>query len=55
MNERMVQLGLMLWRRMAFLRSPAGLTVLAVALVGLRLLWIQLQRPADLETNANAL
>ena len=37
---------------MACLRSPAGLALLAVSLVGLRLLWIYLQRPAHLEENA---
>lgn len=35
-----------LWRRTAFLRSGIGLTMVAVALVGLRLLWIHLHLPA---------
>ena len=35
-----------LWRRTAFLRSGVGLVCVVVALVGLRLLWVQLQRPA---------
>jgi hypothetical protein len=43
-----------LWRRTAFLRSPVGLAILAVAFVGLRLVWVHLQRPAHLEANAAA-
>jgi hypothetical protein len=37
-----------------FLRSGAGLAVAAVAFVGLRLLWIQLQHPAHFNEIANA-
>jgi hypothetical protein len=54
MNKRLAQFGVWLWRRTAFLRSRAGLVVLAVALVGGRLLWIHVQRPPHLEANATA-
>ena len=40
-----------LWRRTALLGSGAGLTILAVALVGLLWWWIQAQRPAYLAEN----
>ena len=45
MNKRVVQFSLMLWRWTALLRSGAGLAILAVALVGSRWWWIQVQRP----------
>ena len=44
----------MLWRRTALLRTGAGLALLAVSVVGLRLWWIHLQRPAHLAENAAA-
>jgi hypothetical protein len=53
MNERLAQVGSWLWRRTACLRSRAGLVILAVAVVGLRLLWIHLERPAHLESIAS--
>jgi hypothetical protein len=52
MNKRMAQFSSWLWRRTAFWRSGAGLTILAVALVGLRWWWVQLQRPAHVKENA---
>ncbi len=52
MNERISQFTVMLWRRTAFFRSGAGLAIIAVAFVGLRLLWLHVQRPAHLEANA---
>lgn len=54
MNERVKQFGSRLWSRTAFLRTGAGLTVLALAIVGLRWLWIQVQRPAYVAENAAA-
>jgi hypothetical protein len=54
MNNRMAQFGLMLWRWTRFLRSGAGLAILAVSLIGLRWWWIQAQRPAHLRENAAA-
>ena len=54
MNKRLAQCSLWFWRRTAFLRSRAGLVILAVALVGLRLLWLHVQRPAHLAANAAA-
>jgi hypothetical protein len=54
MNERMTQCFTWLRQRTAFLRSTAGLALLAVSLVGLRLLWIHVQRPAQLEETAAA-
>jgi hypothetical protein len=54
MNKRMAKFSSWLWRSTAFCRSGAGLTILAVALVGLRWLWIQAQRPAYLAENAAA-
>jgi hypothetical protein len=50
----MAQLGLMLWRRTALLRTGPGLALLAVAVVSLRLWWIHLQRPAHLAENTAA-
>ena len=41
MKERMTKFGSWLWRRTAFWRTGAGLTILVVALVGLRWWWIQ--------------
>ena len=52
MKESKAQFGSWLWRRTALLRSAAGLAVLAVSFVALRLLWIHIQRPANLEANA---
>lgn len=52
MKKPKAQFGSWFWRRTALLRTGAGLTVLAVALVGLRWGWIQLQRPAHLAENA---
>ena len=54
MNKRLAQFGSLLWRWTAFWRSGVGLTILAVALVGLRWLWIQVQRPAHVAENAAA-
>ncbi|HEX7618485.1 MAG TPA: LamG-like jellyroll fold domain-containing protein, partial [Verrucomicrobiae bacterium] len=54
MNKRMAQFSSWLWLRTAFLRSGAGLTILAVALVGLRWWWIQAQRPAHVQEIAAA-
>jgi hypothetical protein len=54
MGKPMTQFSSWLWRRTAFLRSTAGLAILAVACVGLRLLWIHDQRPAHLGANAAA-
>ena len=54
MNEWMAQFNSWLWRRTAFLRTRPGLAIFAVSLVGLRLLWIHVQRPAHLEENAAA-
>lgn len=44
----------MLWRKTEFLRSGIGLMIVVFVLVGLRLLWIHLQRPAHLEEVAAA-
>jgi hypothetical protein len=52
MNTRKADIGTGLWQRTAFLRSGAGLAILAVSFVGLRLLWIHVQRPVHLEENA---
>jgi len=52
MNKRVTKLSPWLWRRTSFWRSGAGLTILAVALVGLRWWWIHAQRPAHLAENA---
>jgi hypothetical protein len=52
MRKRKTQFSSWFWHRTAFLRSAAGLALLAVSLVGLRLLWIHVQRPAHLEANA---
>ena len=52
MNPRKADIGTGFWRRMAFLRSGVGLVLLVVSLIGLRLLWIHVQRPAHLEENA---
>ena len=46
MNIRIVEFSAKLWRRTAFLRSGIGLVVIVVVFVGLRLAWVQLQRPA---------
>lgn len=46
MNERIAEYCTKFRRRTAFWRSGAGLVILAVAFVGLRLLAIQLQHPA---------
>lgn len=54
MKERIAQLGSRFWGWTAFLRSATGLVVLAVLLVGMRLVWVHAQRPADLEENASA-
>ncbi|HEX5399705.1 MAG TPA: hypothetical protein VFY06_11730, partial [Verrucomicrobiae bacterium] len=54
MNKRITQFGSGLWRWTAFWRSGPGLTILAVTLVGLRWLWIQVQRPAHVAENAAA-
>jgi len=54
MNERLAHFSLWLWRRTACLRSGAGLAILAFALVGGRLLWVHVQRPAHLEATADA-
>ena len=54
MNKWLPQLALTFWRRTAPLRSPVGLAILAGSFVGLRLLWIHMQRPANLEANAAA-
>ncbi len=51
-NARMAQLGL--WRRITFLRSGAGLAAIVVVLVGLRLLLIQIGRPAHAKQIADA-
>jgi len=40
------------WRKTAFWRTGAGLAILTVSLVGLRWLWLQVERPAHLEENA---
>ena len=53
MSERLTQFSRWLWRRTAFLRTRPGLVILAGSLVGLRLLWIHLERPAHLEANAD--
>ena len=54
MNKRVAQFGLMLWRRTAFLSSGAGLMILALALIGSRWWWIQVQRPPHVEEIAAA-
>ena len=54
MKERIAKSCSWLWSRTAFLRTGAGLTILVVALVGLRWWWIQAQRPAYLAENAAA-
>jgi len=54
MNKRLAQFSLMFWRRTAFWRSGAGLTILVLALGGLRWWWIQSQCPAYLAENAAA-
>lgn len=54
MNAWMAQFNSRLWQRTTFWRIGAGLAILAVSLVGLRLLWIQIQRPAHLAENAAA-
>ena len=52
MDARLTSVIGMLWRQTAWLRSGTGLAILAVALAGLRLLWIHVQRPAHLEAIA---
>jgi len=52
MKTPVPELSASFWRRTGVLRSRAGLVVLAVAVVGLRLLWLHIQRPAHLEENA---
>src|SRR5690348_1650153 len=43
-----------LWKQISSWRPGVVMTVLAVGFVGLRLLWIHMQRPAHLEENAAA-
>ncbi|MGO8766904.1 MAG: hypothetical protein ACLQSR_17440 [Limisphaerales bacterium] len=52
MNVSLTKLSASFWRRTAFWRTGPGLAILAVALAGLRWLWIQVERPAHLEQNA---
>jgi hypothetical protein len=52
MINRVTKFGSWLWRRTTFLRTGAGMTILAVSLVGLRWLWIQSHRPAYSAENA---
>jgi hypothetical protein len=52
MKESIIELASKLWRRTALLRSGAGLAVVVVACVGLRLLWIQAHQPAHLDAIA---
>jgi hypothetical protein len=54
MNTPNTQFSAKLWQRTTFWRSGAGLAIITVAFVGLRLLWIQIQRPAHLAENAAA-
>jgi hypothetical protein len=54
MKKWIIQYSPLLWRRTAFWRTGPGLAILAAAFVGLRLLWIHLEKPAYLEINAAA-
>jgi hypothetical protein len=52
MNASLTEFGTGFWHRTVFWRTGSGLAILAVLFVGLRLLWIHIQRPAHLEENA---
>ena len=54
MSERLAQFRSRLRRGTTSWLTMAGLAGLALALVGLRLLWLHVQRPAHLEANATA-